>query len=693
MVAPKCVAHLSVLLMVFASVVSYVIMNDAFRLAHVVRLTEPAPTEQFPAASTAVAGTTAERLASSSTVNDGLGATRAEASTGTSTSTSTSTSTTTSTTTSTGDMASDQVVVNIGTSLENNKCVNATSSVSCDVDAAQHGSRLNRDLPRSTDEFHVFAYGSRVCVKRTDDVVSGWGMNLTIRCTRSATAVTSPITNRIPRRHVQAWLEEMYPKPEPQLLHARLSFQNTSAFPDKPLVSIAAMCDWLFIQDTTGPRFPLQIVRLRSPPRTIFLDLRLDLKMMIRLLKYEVFPYIDKPVVVLTTSQDRTIPQQRDRRFENRTHDVLQRFARLLNNRLIERWVTENFDDSRFHKKLAGIPTGFYTPNCEIAGQANQDCSQEWWSVIKAGWLVPLSQRPLTLSCNGRHHKEASAGQFTDRVSALKNCRSGGPWGDFSELRGEMFSNQFAAWWQNHSFVICPHGGGLDPSPRAFMAIASGAIPIVQSTPCLDTVYSQLPVAFVRDWKPASISVKKLQRWRDHLAPQYEDPELVAKVIAKLTMKYWWEGTVNRTVRMTSKTKTKNTKKDDEGRRADSSGHPEQEGAAQTAMGIQRAPMQQEVAAQTAVGIQRAPTQKEGDERTAVGSEHIPTQEESAAEIEAGIQRAAGQKAGSRRRKGGGKQRSSQETTRPRTKQAGSASQAAPGSPSARSARGREGAS
>ncbi|CAK0883554.1 unnamed protein product [Prorocentrum cordatum] len=386
---------------------------------------------------------------------------------------------------------------------------------------------------------------------------------------------------------------------------------------------------------------------------------------------------MSQPVVVLTTSQDRTIPQQRDCRFENRTGEELQTFARLLNNSLIERWVTENFDDSRFHKKLAGIPTGFYTPNCEIAGQANQDCSQEWWSVIKAGWLVPLSQRPLTLSCNGRHHKEAAGGQFTDRVNALKNCRPGGPWGDFSELRGEMFSNQFAAWWQNHSFVLCPHGGGLDPSPRAFMAIASGAIPIVQSTPGLDTVYSQLPVAFVRDWKPASISVKKLQRWRDHLAPQYEDPELVAKVIARLTMKYWWEGTVNRTVRMTSKTKRNSNKKTTKAAAQTAVGiqrAPMQEGAAQTAVGIQRAPMQQEVAAQTAVGIQRAPTQKEGDGRTAVGSEHIPTQEESAAEIEAGIQRAAGQKAGSRRR-------SSQETTRPRTKQAGSAAQAAPGSP------------
>ncbi|CAK0848832.1 unnamed protein product [Prorocentrum cordatum] len=108
---PKCVALLSVVGVVLIAVSNDAIVNDGWRVAHGV--------EQISAASTAVAVTT-----------------------------------------STSDMASDQVVVNIGSSWENHICVNATSSISCDVEAAQHGSRLNRDFSGSTETFHVVAYGS-----------------------------------------------------------------------------------------------------------------------------------------------------------------------------------------------------------------------------------------------------------------------------------------------------------------------------------------------------------------------------------------------------------------------------------------------------------------------------------------------------------------------------------------------------
>lgn len=384
-------------------------------------------------------------------------------------------------------------------------------------------------------------------------------MNLTIRCARATATDTSPIAHPIPRRYVQAWLEAMFPKPEPQLLHARLSYQNTSTFPDTPLVSLGAMCDWLFIENQSDPHFPHQTLRLRSPPRTVFVDLRFDLKTMIQLVRREVLPNVKKPVVILSTSQDRTIPQQRDFRFGNVSHAALKSFIHLLDERHIERWVTENLDNATFHRKLIGVPTGFYTPNCEYAGRGNQDCSLEWWPVIKAGWVVPLSQRPLTVSCNGRHHV-GNVGQFADRINALNNCKPGGPWSDFSELRGDMFAYEFAPWWQNHSFVICPHGGGIDPSPRAFHAIAAGAIPIVQRFAGMDSIYSELPVAFVSDWGAESISVEKLRRWREQLAPQYEEPELVARVVAKLTMRYWWEVTVNGTAAGKQEVARKGTK-------------------------------------------------------------------------------------------------------------------------------------
>ncbi len=73
-----------------------------------------------------------------------------------------------------------------------------------------------------------------------------------------------------------------------------------------------------------------------------------------------------------------------------------------------------------------------------------------------------------------------------------------------------------------HPFLLCLHGGGADPSPKAWEAVLTGAfrnlpsvmrslfnarqflfcsagtIPIIEHS-ALDDAYSQLPVAFVRN--------------------------------------------------------------------------------------------------------------------------------------------------------------------------------------------------
>lgn len=48
-------------------------------------------------------------------------------------------------------------------------------------------------------------------------------------------------------------------------------------------------------------------------------------------------------------------------------------------------------------------------------------------------------------------------------------------------------------------FIACIHGGGIDPSPKAWEALMVGTIPIIQHS-TLDDAYSRLPVMFVHDW-------------------------------------------------------------------------------------------------------------------------------------------------------------------------------------------------
>ena len=41
---------------------------------------------------------------------------------------------------------------------------------------------------------------------------------------------------------------------------------------------------------------------------------------------------------------------------------------------------------------------------------------------------------------------------------------------------------QFLSFMAGASFVVCAHGGGYDPAPKAFEALAAGSIPIITSS-------------------------------------------------------------------------------------------------------------------------------------------------------------------------------------------------------------------
>ena len=94
--------------------------------------------------------------------------------------------------------------------------------------------------------------------------------------------------------------------------------------------------------------------------------------------------------------------------------------------------------------------------------------------------------------------------------------------------------------------MLCPHGGGVDPSPKAFEALAVGTIPIVQRSDVYDA-YKYLPIAWVDDFSEESISEAKLRAWRDELAPRFDNPEEAKRLAEQLTMRYWWGYAVNGT--------------------------------------------------------------------------------------------------------------------------------------------------
>ena len=104
---------------------------------------------------------------------------------------------------------------------------------------------------------------------------------------------------------------------------------------------------------------------------------------------------------------------------------------------------------------------------------------------------------------------------------------------------GELDESAFEDQLRAHAFVLCVEGGGLDPSPKAWQAIAAGAIPIVRRT-ALAPAYARLPVAFVDAWRPEAIDAGHLAAWQARLAPEHDDPVRRGEVVTRLGLDYWW---------------------------------------------------------------------------------------------------------------------------------------------------------
>ena len=74
-------------------------------------------------------------------------------------------------------------------------------------------------------------------------------------------------------------------------------------------------------------------------------------------------------------------------------------------------------------------------------------------------------------------------------------------------------------------FIACPHGGGVDPSPKAWEAILVGTIPIIERSIVVDA-YEHLPVVIVDSWEHLfhlndSAMEYSLTQWITSLKPYY----------------------------------------------------------------------------------------------------------------------------------------------------------------------------
>ncbi|NSY39505.1 hypothetical protein [Leisingera sp. ANG59] len=282
---------------------------------------------------------------------------------------------------------------------------------------------------------------------------------------------------------------------------------------------LAARCDHVILSDWHKPKIR-EVAQRSGPPRHIFLSLRAPFPALLHF-AHEVLPRLTAPFVLISGSEDITLPRQTDQRWRKFNMAECAAIQAILDSPLLIRWFAENLDDAS-HPKMAPLPLGLVFPD----GDAAQP--------LVLPEVPPLATRPLRVLCAHRV-REGAQWEVRRQVSALAR----GPWRSWTTVvEDEISETEFGQLLCTHAFVICAQGGGLDPSPKAWAALIQGAVPLIHA-PSLAEAYGQLPVIQVSGWLPGSINPGQLQRWHAWACPRM-DGAARAALRQRLSLDYWW---------------------------------------------------------------------------------------------------------------------------------------------------------
>ncbi|MEA5441300.1 hypothetical protein [Cyanobium gracile] len=226
--------------------------------------------------------------------------------------------------------------------------------------------------------------------------------------------------------------------------------------------------------------------------------------------------------VLLTGDANTTLPQQVDQRFPDYLASGLyQRLLKLLEDSRLLHWYAENLD----------IPLAGITPI--PLGCVNSDGHVIYQQAITQATPIAIRAKPLKAFCA---HYVREGPQWNPRKQVTKLAKDN--WRHFVDVHEQIPYNEFVPTLKTYPFVLCVGGGGLDPSPKAFTALLTGAIPIIERNPTT-AAYTDLPVAYVDSWDVGSLDPARLQGWLDDLHPDFEDPARRRSVLERMSMASW----------------------------------------------------------------------------------------------------------------------------------------------------------
>lgn len=285
------------------------------------------------------------------------------------------------------------------------------------------------------------------------------------------------------------------------------------------ITGIAARCDWVLLSDDYPPYTHL-IKRRDGTPKTIFISLRSPFHALSHFFRH-VLPCIDNRFVLISGSEDATLPLQVDYRWRQYTEEESNIIDDILNDPRLITWAAENLVSAN-HPRWQPLPLGMLP----------HDLSSDPLESLRN--QLPLDQRPTRILCAHRLHQGP---QWQQRHRVSKICSEDWRY-HCSVIDREVPPSTYKTLIHSHSFVICASGGGIDPSPKAWQVMLEGSIPIISSSG-LNNAYKLLPVVILPEWKQEMITYPRLKQWKSMLQPYYRDQYL--DVRHRLSLDYWWD--------------------------------------------------------------------------------------------------------------------------------------------------------
>jgi len=182
-----------------------------------------------------------------------------------------------------------------------------------------------------------------------------------------------------------------------------------------------------------------------------------------------------------------------------------QDFISFIENQKIIHWFSQNCIYQ--HPKLSQIPIGldYHTMSNHYPlwgpklNPVEQECILK--NIIKKSGFKPFWEREI--KCYSNFHFSMNTKFGSDRKEAFSTIPKDLVYYESEhKLREESWIKQ-----SQYSFVISPHGNGLD-CHRTWEALVLGCIPIVK-TSGLDTLYKDLPVLIVKQWSDVNDDLLK----------------------------------------------------------------------------------------------------------------------------------------------------------------------------------------